>query len=129
MEDAKAAEFNSGIRDQAVGHFIKKSLNNLTGKIAGKTVLFGNLSNQVGLDHDQLASIHFAINSERLAVSFAFSASICLKRNGRSEVEPVTSVMATSMSWAMIVFRSSFFALASADFTTASAKTLRRSRK
>ena len=52
VEDAKAAEFNSGIRDQAVGHFIKKSLNNLTGKIAGKTVLFGNLSNQVGLDHD-----------------------------------------------------------------------------
>ena len=50
-------------------------------------------------------------------MSLAFRFSICLKRNGRSEVEPVMIVVASLMSEAIMVFLSCCMALDSASFT------------
>jgi hypothetical protein len=77
----------------------------------------------------QWASIHFWISSDKVAVSLAFRHSSCLKRNGRSDVEPVVEVIATFTSSAMMVVRPSCLAFASAPLTTASDKALSWSRK
>jgi len=50
-------------------------------------------------------------------VSLALRFSICLNRNGRSEVEPVMVVVASLMSEAIMVFLSCCMALDSASST------------
>lgn len=59
----------------------------------------------------------------------AFRASSCLKRNGKSDVEPVADVMATATSTAMMVVRPSCLAFSSAVLTTVSDKAFSSSRK
>ena len=58
--------------------------------------------------------------SDSMAVSLAERFSSCLKRKGRSEVEPMTEVMASFTSADMMVVRFSFFAFASAALVMAS---------
>ena len=69
------------------------------------------------------------MRSDRAAVSLALRVSSCLKRNGRSEVEPVEEVIAAVMSAAMMVVRPSCLALASEALTMVSDKALSWSRK
>jgi len=78
---------------------------------------------------NQCESTQARIRAARSAVSLALSFSICLKRNGRSEVSPVTEVMACSTSAAMMVLRFWLRALVSAALTTAADKVLSLVRK
>ena len=74
------------------------------------------------LHRHQWVEIHFWISVERSAVSLAVSFSSWRKRYGRSEVEPVTAVMADLTSAAMIVVRPAVWACLAASFVIESAR-------
>ena len=127
-EDAEAAELDAGAGDQAGDEVVEEGLDDPAGEVQGKTEVGGDGFGQVVLDHPgQWESTHFWIKADRSAVSLAGSASSCLKRNGRSEVEPVAEAMASATSAARMVGRFSFLALTSAALATASARAVRRS--
>ena len=129
-EDAEAAELDAGAGDQADDEVVEEGLDDLAGAVQGKTEVGGDGFNQVGLDHlgqwPQWESTHFWIKAARSAVSLAFKASSCLKRKGRSEVEPVMVmvVMAAVMSAARMVVRACCLALASAALTMSAERRL-----
>ena len=123
LEYAEPAKLYGFALRQAGHYFIETGLENRRRLADGKAVFLDERFYDVGFFHGhQWVVIHFWISVERSAVSLAVSFSSCRKRYGRSDVDPVTAVIAAFTSAAMIVGRSAAWACLTASLVNESAR-------